>query len=164
MATEAEHRIAIDRFRQYYDETLCRHVGSRPPDPFPGQTVNEYRVEALRAFKKTYLPQTHQYAKINFRKLRASHRNDNAGLNIILAGFEPDVLAACLVEANNPVHVPKGELKEIKVRDATGVHTFTKFIGQECFTKMFGRPGKRVVINRNPADTSPLREWHGARL
>jgi hypothetical protein len=170
MASESEHRAAIDKFRAFYDETLCRHVGSRPPDPYPGQRVNAYRVEALRSFKRTYLPQNHELAKVNFRRTAHNLRNDSAGLNNFLAAMEPQLLEACRVEAHNPAHVPRGELKEIKVRDPQGVHIFTKFIGglnergeEECFVKSMGRPGRVGRLNPNPESSAALRLWNGAQ-
>jgi hypothetical protein len=162
MTTEAQHRTVIDQFRQYYDETLCRHVGARPPTPFPGQTVSDYRVEALRSFKRTYLPQNHDLAKVNFRRERHNHRNDEAGFAELLAGLEPQVLAACLLEANNPLHVPKGQLKEIKRMDQTGHLRMIEFIGQESFVKQMTIPGRRVRINQNPTPNDAQQRWHGA--
>jgi hypothetical protein len=145
MATQAEHRIHIDKYRAYYDEELTRHVGARPPEPFPGQTVTDYRIEALRSFKQSYLPQTHKLYGVNFRRTRASFRNDAAGLNAFLSTIEPQVLAACRTEAWNPLHVPKGELKQIEVFDQTGRLKMTEFVGQESFVKAMGRPGRRVA-------------------
>src|SRR5262245_38543849 len=120
MATEAQHRMAIDRFREYYDQTLTRHVGARPPDPQAGMSVTDYRVEALRAFKQTYLPPTHDLYKINFRRTRANYRDDSASLNAFLSAIEPQLLAACRTEANNPAHLEPGQLKAINEYDQTG--------------------------------------------
>jgi hypothetical protein len=145
MATEAQHRHAIDKFRSYYDETLTRHIGARPPDPFPGQSLIDYRIDACAAFKKTYLPQNHDLYKVNFKKTRATLRDDTTALNAFLEVIEPQLLAACKVEANNPLHVPPGELKQINRLDQTGHVKMTEFIGQDCFVKQMMRPGRRVV-------------------
>jgi hypothetical protein len=162
MASADEHRFHIDKYREYYDQALTRHVGARPPEPFPGQTLTDYRIEALRSFKQSYLPQNHELYGVNFRRTRASFRNDAAGLNAFLSTIEPQLLAACVTEANNPAHVPPGELKQIEVLDETGRLRMTKFIGQECFVKAMGRPGRRVTsftTDRGRFDASgrPLR-------
>ena len=95
MSSEQEHFDAARRFQAYYDETL-RRVGARAPQPTLGQTVNDYRRETLRTFKRTFLPEVHDLYKVNYRGLKAD----------ALQVFEPQLLEACVVEANNPVHVP----------------------------------------------------------
>jgi hypothetical protein len=145
VANPSQHRNAIDKFRAYYDDTLTRHVGARPPEPFAGQTVTDYRIEALRSFKQTYLPRAHKLYGVNFRRTAHNLRNDSAALNDFLSVMEPQLLAACRTEANNPAHVPRGELKKIEEYDQTGHLKMIKFIGQESFVKQMMRPGRRVV-------------------
>jgi hypothetical protein len=62
--------------------------------------------------------------------------------------FEPQLLNACVVEANNPQHVPAGELRKIEELDEYGKLKTIRWIGQECFVKEMGRPGRRVVSFR----------------
>jgi hypothetical protein len=134
MALQQEHLATSRKFQAYYDEGL-RDVGARIPEPVIGQTVNDYRRETLRQFKRTFLPPAHDLYKVNYRGLQSD----------ALAVFEPQLLAACVIEANNPAHVPPGELRKIEWRDAYGKVIVTDWIGQESFVKNMGRPGRRVV-------------------
>jgi hypothetical protein len=59
--------------------------------------------------------------------------------------LEPQVLQACVVEANNPAHVPVGEFRKIERLDEFGKVRTIDFIGQEHFVKQMGRPGRRVI-------------------
>jgi len=133
MSTEQEHFDAARKFQAYYDETL-RKVGMRAPQPTLGQTVNNYRRETLRTIKRTFLPEAHELYRIQFRGLPAD----------VLNPFEAQLLSACVVEANNPAHVPAGELRKIEELDEFGKLKTIKWIGQESFVKQMGRPGRRV--------------------
>jgi hypothetical protein len=146
MATlEAQNLDACKQYRAYYDEVLCRHVGIQPPEPRAGEDVNHFRARSLNLFKRTFLPPVHDY-HVGYHALS---RADSTAFN----WFEKQMLAACKVEANNPIHVPRGELRKIEERDALGQIRQIKWIGQECFVKQMGRPGRRAVI-RTP-DTAP---------
>jgi hypothetical protein len=127
---------AAREYQAYYDEALCRHVGIQVPQPRAGQDVNDYRCETLRTFKRMFLPPAHGLYKIQYRNLRDD--------SISLRNLEPQLLSACVTEAYNPAHVPKGELKQINELDAYGRVSSTRFIGQESFVKQMGRPGRRV--------------------
>src|SRR5262249_15658584 len=131
MSTEQEHFDASRRFQAYYDEAL-RRVGARAPTPLLGQTSNDYRRETLRQFKRTFLPEAHDLYKVNHRGLKAD----------ALEVFEPQLLQACVVEANNPAHVPRGELRKIEEHDQYGQVKTIKWIGQESFVKAMGIPGR----------------------
>jgi hypothetical protein len=61
-------------------------------------------------------------------------------------------LPAVLVEANNPAHVPPGELRNIERLDETGRLRCIDWIGQEHFCKQMMRPGRRVVAFRRGTD------------
>jgi hypothetical protein len=141
MATEQEHFAASRQFQEYYDSTL-RHVGTRAPAPALGQSVNDYRRETLRQLKRTFLPQNHPLYQVQFRGLRAD----------ALPVFEQQLLPAVVQEANNPQHVPPGELRKIERMDEYGKVKCIDFIGQESFVKAMGRPGRRVVKFLAPAD------------
>jgi hypothetical protein len=134
MSSEQEHFDAARRFQAFYDETL-RKVGARAPQPVLGTTVNDYRRETLRSLKRTFLPQNHPLYEVQYRGLKA----DALGI------FEPQLLNACITEANNRVHVPPGELRKIEEYDEYGKVKTIKFIGQESFVKQMMRPGRRVV-------------------
>jgi hypothetical protein len=134
MSTPDQHFDAARKFQAYYDETL-RKVGMRAPQPTLGQTVNDYRRETLRTLKRTFLPQVHELYKVNFRGLPAD----------VLNPFEAQLLSAVVVEANNPIHVPVGELRKIEELDEYGKLKTIKWIGQESFVKAMGRPGRRVT-------------------
>jgi hypothetical protein len=133
MPSEQDHFDASRKFQAYYDETL-RKIGARAPQPVLGTTVNDYRRETLRNLKRTFLPQNHDLYQVQFRQLPAD----------ILQVFEPQLLQACVVECNNPAHVPAGELRKIEEHDEYGKVRMVKWIGQDCFVKQMGRPGRRV--------------------
>src|SRR6516164_826427 len=133
MSTPQDHFDQARKFQAYYDETL-RKVGMRAPQPVLGDTVNNYRRETLRNLKRTFLPQTHPLYEVQFRELKAD----------ALQVLEPQLLNACVVEANNPAHVPRGELRKIEELDDYGAVKTIRFIGPESFVKAMGRPGRRV--------------------
>jgi hypothetical protein len=130
---------AIRQYQALYDDVL-RTVGRRAPEPTLGQRCDDYRREALRMMKQTYLPRNHELFRVQMRALP-----DDA-LNVI----EPQVLAAVPIEANNPIHVPFGELKKIEEVDPYGQVKQIKFIGQQSFVAQMGRPGRRVVSFNTP--------------
>src|SRR5262249_4751297 len=134
MSTPQEHFDASRKFQAYYDDTL-RKVGMRAPQPVLGQTCNDYRRETLRTLKRTFLPEVHELYKVQFRGLPAD----------ILNPFEAQLLNAVVVEANNPVHVPAGELRKVEELDEFGKLKTIRWVGQESFVKAMGRPGRRVV-------------------
>ena len=144
MATAQDHFEAARKFQAYYDETL-RKVGTRAPAPAMNQSCNDYRRETLRQLKKTFLPEVHPLYGVQYRGLKSD----------ALPIFERQLLAAVQVEANNPAHVPVGELKKIERHDAYGQVKFIDFIGQTSFVKSpeYGfRPGRRVSAFRTPTD------------
>ena len=103
MPSEQQHFEAARKFQAFYDETL-RKIGARAPQPILGETVNHYRRETLRNLKRTFLPQNHDLYQVQFRQLPAD----------VLQVFEPQLLQACVVECNNPAHVPPGELRKVE--------------------------------------------------
>jgi hypothetical protein len=142
MAMTAEQlKVQQDAIRQYqvlYDDVL-RKVGRRAPAPVLGQTLGQYRRETLRMMKQTFLPQSHELYRIQMRTLA-----DDA-----LGAIEPMVLAAVPVAANDPSHVPPGQLRRIEELDDYGKLKTIRFIG-ESFVKQFTRPGRRVVSFNTP--------------
>jgi hypothetical protein len=143
MAMTAEQlKLQQDSIRQYqakYDDVL-RGVGRRAPEPTLGQSLGSYRREMLRMMKQTFLPQNHKLFGIQMRGLE-----DDA-----LGVVEPMVLQAVPVEAVNPMNVPRGEMKKVEEVDPYGQVKVIKFIGQECFVKQMGRPGRRVISFNTP--------------
>jgi hypothetical protein len=137
MSTPEEHFNASLRFQEYYDATL-RKVGMRAPQPTLGTTVNDYRRETLRTIKRTFLPQNHPLYQVQMRALKSD----------ALQALEPQVLQACVTEANNPAHVPAGELRKIERLDEYGKVKTIDWIGREHFTRQMTRPGRRVVSFR----------------
>jgi len=133
MSTPEEHFDAARKFQEFYDNTL-RKVGMRAPQPVLGTTVNDYRRETLRTLKRTFLPQNHELYRIQFRGLPAN----------VLNPFEAQLLNAVVVEANNPAHVPPGELRKIEELDEYGKLKTIRWVGRESFVKEMGRPGRRV--------------------
>jgi hypothetical protein len=142
---EQEHFNAARRFQEYYDNALSK-IGGRAPAPILGQTVDDYRRETCRLFKRTFLPPKHEFYEVQWRGLPDD----------TLQVLEPQLMRACLDEANNPKNVDPGEFRKIEDRNPYGQVQMMKFVGQESFVKnpAYGhRPGRRVTI-RNP-DTSP---------
>jgi len=133
MSTPEEHFDAARKFQEFYDNTP-RKVGMRAPQPVLGTTVNDYRRETLRTLKRTFLPQNHELYRIQFRGLPAD----------VLNPFEAQLLNAVVVEANNPAHVPPGELRKIEELDEYGKLKTIRWVGRESFVKEMGRPGRRV--------------------
>ena len=142
MSTDQQHFDAARQFQAFYDETL-RRVGAKAPQPTLGQSVNDYRRETLRQLKRTFLPEAHDLYQINYRGLPSD----------ALGVFEPQILRACVDEANNPAHVPPGELKKIERLDEYGKVRCVEFVGQESFVKQMTRPGRRVVKFLAPSDS-----------
>jgi hypothetical protein len=134
MSTQEEHLSACLKFQEYFDNTL-RKVGMRAPQPVLGTTVNDYRRETLRTIKQTFLPASHPLYAVQMRGLKAD----------ALAAIEPQVLQAAVVEANNPVHVPEGELRKVEELDDYGKLKTIRWVGRESFVKAMGRPGRRVT-------------------
>ena len=137
MSTPEEHLSASLKFQEYYDTTL-RKIGMRAPQPVLGQSCNTYRREVLRTIKRTFLPQNHPLYQVQMRALKAD----------ALGALEPQVLQAAVVEANNPCHVPAGELRKVEELDDYGKLKTIKWIGPESFVKAMGRAGRRVVSFR----------------
>jgi hypothetical protein len=134
MSTPEEHLSASLKFQEYYDTTL-RKIGLRAPQPTLGQTVNDYRRETLRTIKRTFLPQNHPLYGVQMRQLKPD----------ALQALEPQVLQAAVVEANNPCHVPAGELRKVEELDDYGKLKTIRWIGPESFVKQMMRPGRRVT-------------------
>lgn len=129
----------IFRVQEYYDQIL-REVGVRAPQPTLGQSVRQYRQEALRSLKYS-LPEDHPLRQVNFRGLRSDS----------LDAFEPQVFSAFKAAKVSPAKLADGELKAVPKLNAYGIPTETRFIGKESFVKFMGRPGRRVVNFMRPA-------------
>jgi hypothetical protein len=137
---ERQNLNACQQYQAFYDHYLQR-IGAKAPQPTPGQDVNDYRAEVCRTLKRTYLPQIHPMAKVNYRRLVADDNLD------VLKNFEPQLMHAVLTEAVNPANVPKGEIRAIPEWDeGYNVVKSVKFIGQDCFTKQFTIPGRHAHI------------------
>ena len=124
MTTEQEHFDASRQFQAYYDETL-RKVGTRAPAPNLGQSVNDYRRETLRQLKRTFLPPAHDLYQVQYGSLRSD----------ALQALEPQLLQAVVQEANNPAHVPPGELRKIERFDEYGKVKHIDWIGQRPLSR-----------------------------
>ena len=134
MSTPEEHFDAARKFQEFYDNTL-RKIGMRAPAPVLGQTVNEYRRDVLVKAKRAFIPRTHELRQFSLDDIRAD----------ALQVLEPQLLNACVAEANNPQNVPAGELRKIERLDEYGKVKTIDWIGQESFVKQMMRPGRRVT-------------------
>jgi hypothetical protein len=138
MPSEQDHFSAARQYQEYFDHTL-RRIGMRAPQPILGETVNHYRRETLRQLKRTFLPEVHPLYKVQMRALKAD----------ALQALEPQVLQACLQEANNPRTVEPGQFRKIEEFDESGTIRSIRFVGPESFVRSMGVPGRRARI-RNP--------------
>jgi hypothetical protein len=133
-AREQRHREAALRWQFEFDNAV-QPLGMRAPAPVLGQTCNDYVRETMRTLKRAYLPRDHEMYKVNMRGLPAET------LHPMWDMLKPAIEA----EAYNPRTVPRGELREIVRRDPKSGAEVHLFVGQDCFTKQLGRPGRRVA-------------------
>jgi hypothetical protein len=133
MLSPQERTQRINEWRDHYNKML-KDIGVESPLPKAGQSVGRYRRNACQTFADSYLPQNHQYAKIDYRNLDFD----------VFKNFEPQLLQHVVVEYQNPNNVPAGSFREIKRQTANG-QTYSDFVGQDCFVKFMGRPGRRVA-------------------
>ena len=97
--------------------------------------------------KRTFLPPAHPLYQVQFRGLRSD----------ALPVFEQQLLPACVEEANNPAHVPPGELRKIEGLDEYGKVRFIDWIGQEHFTKPWADPAD-VSLASAPTKVASTRQ------
>jgi hypothetical protein len=136
---------------QAWWDPLYQKLGTRARAPVEGEDHWQYRADmAVKA--KSNLPKTHELARnLQLRKL-ARDENKTA-----FRAFERqihDAFDAYVVSADS---APTGEIREIKEYDQTGTLRSSKFIGQNCFVKAMGRPGRRVLsfnTSNGPVDAS----------
>jgi hypothetical protein len=132
MASQQEHVDNIIKYREYYNKELS-DIGFEAPTPKADQKSGHYRRTSLQHFADRFLPQLHEFAKMNYLEMPYD----------VLKIFEPQVLKACVKEYQNPNNVPLGELRKIERKDGFG-NTKIEFVGRESFVKAMGRPGRRV--------------------
>jgi hypothetical protein len=140
----ARQQQVIQHIHQPRFDEVGRQIGFRAPQRVLGQDPNDYRPEVLRTLKKTYLNH-HDLNRVNMRGLDDS----------VLPQFEEMVLQAVVKEAHNPANVPLGEMRRLDKLDAFGKLQEIHWIGQECFVKQMGRPGRRVL-----SFTTPQGRWN----
>ena len=80
----------------------------------------ELQALGLRGRDRTFLPQNHDLYQPNYRNTPSD----------ALGVFEPQLLRACVEEANNPQHVPPGELRKIERFDEYGNVKCIDWVGQ----------------------------------
>ena len=130
MSTPEQHFDTCRQWHEYFDGKL-RTIGARAPAPTLGETVTDYRKKVLVQAKKAFIPRNHELRQFSLDDVRGD----------ALTVLEPQILNAAVVEANNPLNVPPGELKKIERLDEYGKVRTIDFIGQEHFVKQMGRPG-----------------------
>jgi len=129
---------AVREVQAQFDEAL-RRIGDRAPAYSPQQSPLDYVREACRTIKRRYLPQNHDYYRVNYRGLRAD----------ALQAIVPQLLRAAVAEAKNPDNLAPGEIRRIDVLGPDG-QKWIDWIGRESFVKDMGRPGRRVIGFRTP--------------
>jgi hypothetical protein len=128
--------LEIDAIRQVqaqFDEALSR-VGMRAPAPIANQTPVEYLQDACQAVKRKVLPRGHPFRTVQYDELGRK----------ALEALVPQLLQACVKEVRNPDNLEPGEIRPIEVRGPDG-QKWIDWVGREHFTKLMGRPGRRVV-------------------
>jgi hypothetical protein len=139
-ATQEEHRENIIKYREYYNRNLS-DIGFEAPTPKANQTGGNYRRSSLQHFADRFLPQLHDFAKMNYLEMPYD----------VLKIFEPQVLKACVDEYHNPNNVPLGEIRAVPKRDPlTNTVSAIDYVGRESFVKQMGRAGRRVISFRTP--------------
>jgi hypothetical protein len=147
MSTPQEHFDAARKFQEYYDNTL-RTIGLRAPQPTLGESVNDYRRKVLLMAERTFLPKSHELRQFSLDDVKAD----------ALQVLEPQFLEAFVTEAENPAHVPPGEIRKIERLDEFGKVKTIDWVGQESFVKQMGRPGRSARLFNERT-----REWYPPR-
>ena len=128
MQMQASARVYQERF----DDALSPW-DIRAPGPTLGQHIDDYRRDTLVKIKRQ-LPKGHELRKVQVWKL------PNDALDVL----EPQLLRECRKAAYNADSVPPGEFRRVVDIDPQNGAKIVRFVGQECFTKQMGRPGRRV--------------------
>ena len=145
MATDQEHFEAARRWQEHF-QTALNDVGGTIPSPTLGQSVTSYRREMCRRIKRSYLPQNHEFYKINWRGLPAD----------VLDGLGPQLLEAAKAEAYNPATVKPGSFRQITKRDPYGNVQQVELIGPQSFVKQMGRAGRRIAAEAPMSRDAPV--------
>src|SRR5262245_53369150 len=113
MASEREHFENARQWQEYFQREVGDEVGLQIPAPIMGQTSNDYQRETMRLLKRTFLPKNHPLYKMNMRALPADVLpgiRDNL-INGRPATREDPGITSIKFEAENPINVPKGEIR-----------------------------------------------------
>jgi hypothetical protein len=129
---EERQRNFIRSDQEYYDRGLAK-IGERARAPVLGESRLQYNREVLRDLKKRHL-MNHELGRINMRGLSGE----------VIETLRPQVLQAAEQEYWNPRNVPAGQIQERRRYNDFGGLEAIEFLGQECFVKQMGRPGRRV--------------------
>jgi hypothetical protein len=134
MALDPQERAQrINEWRAHYNDQL-KDIGFEAPLPKAGQSVGGYRRFVAQTIADSLLPQTHSFAKMDWRDMPFdAYKN-----------LEPQHLTHAVTEWQNPLNVPRGEFRTITRKLPNGQEC-TEYIGQDSFCKFMTRPGRRVL-------------------
>src|SRR6516164_7473853 len=144
MASPQQHFDACRQWQEHYYNKLSQ-IGMRAPEPVLGQTTRDYRIDVLVKAKKEFIPRTHELRQFSLDDVR-----DDAAFN----NYDRRIVDTAIVEAQNPLNVPLGQLRMIQKTHPQSGHKMNIFIGQESFVKLMPnyRPGRRVQCFREAVD------------
>jgi hypothetical protein len=145
---ERQHQLTVhSRLRsvQARADDCYEPWGFRAPAPALGCDPDEYRRDLLIKAKKL-LPGDNRLRHVQIRQLPRE----------ALSQFEDMIYPAARAEAWKSDSVPRGQMRRVEEVDSNGMK-MVRWIGQECFVKQMGRPGRRVVsfnTSNGPMDAS----------
>jgi hypothetical protein len=142
MLSPEERTQRINEWRHHFNERL-KDIGYEVPLPRAGQSVGGYRRFVAQTIADSLLPQSHSFAKMDWLNMPFD----------VYKNFEPQHLTHAITEYQNPLNVPRGEMREIKKRLPNGQEVI-EFVGQDNFCRFLNRPGRRVVSFRT--DQGPV--------
>jgi hypothetical protein len=136
MEEERQHALRIQRSLRAIQERADAALepwGLRARGPTLGEDPDQYRRDLLIQAKRL-LPGSNELRHIQIRQLPRD----------ALSNFEAQIYPAARATAYSADSVPDGQMRAIEEKDSNGLK-MTRWIGQECFVKAMGRPGRRVL-------------------
>jgi hypothetical protein len=125
--------------------------GRTAPAPGSDESYYPYLRRCISA-AQSFLPADHTYGA---HKYDFEDRSQTPTEVLSLLGDK--VLAGAKAALYDPTTVKKGGMREIVLRnDDTGAVTERRFVGQDCFVKAMGRPGRRVTSFLGGYDSSGM--------
>jgi hypothetical protein len=141
---ERQHALRVQRSLRTIQEradAAFEPWGMRAPGPTLGCDTDAYRRDLLIKAKKL-LAGDNELRRVQIRQLPRD----------ALSQFEDMIYPAAKATAYSADSVPAGEMRAIQEKDSNGLKMI-RWVGNECFVKAMGRPGRRVLGFRYPDGT-----------